>query len=324
VIARIIASLTRLLLLLVNKKPNKKLIGAGLGFFLVVLAGLSAWYFHHTTIAVLSPRGPVAHEERQLIIALLLRSMIVVVPVFFLLFFFAWRYRESNTKAKYNPEWDHSRVAETIWWLIPSALILVVGIIIWNSSHTLDPYRALSSSTPPINIEVVALDWKWLFIYPQQHIASVNFLQFPKNTPVNFNITADAPMNSFWIPQLGGQIYAMPGMNTQLHLLASSNGDYYGSSANISGDGFAGMHFVARASSTTDFKQWVNSVKQSSQVLSQTSYGKLSAASTNNQVAYYSDNDPELYDKIILKYIAPLNQQSGDPETQIMQDMDMQ
>ena len=280
---------------------------------LVALAFLSVivWYLHRTSIPVLEPRGPIAHQERQLIFITLLMSTIVVVPVFGLLFTFAWKYRESNTKARYSPELDGSRLAETIWWAVPSTLILVLGVIIWSSSYQLDPWKSLQSANKPVTIQVVALDWKWLFIYPEQNIATVNFVQFPGQTPVNFLVTADAPMNSFWIPQLGGQIYAMPGMQTQLHLLASTDGNFYGSSSNISGSGFAGMHFVAKASSNADFQKWVSSVRHSSSHLSLSQYGQLARPSQNNPTTYYASAETGLFDNIIGKYIGPLNGMPG-------------
>jgi cytochrome o ubiquinol oxidase subunit 2 len=284
--------------------------------FVLLLLGFLAlvgWYLARTNIPVLEPAGPIGRQERGLIVITLLLSLVVVVPVFTLLFAFSWRYRESNTKAKYSPEMDHSRLAETVWWLVPSALILILGTIIWRSSYQLDPYKPLISRVQPITIQVVALDWKWLFIYPQQNIATVNFVQFPTHTPVDFQITADAPMNSFWIPQLGGQIYAMPGMSTELHLLADRNGNFHGSSANISGQGFAGMDFTAKASSAAAFQQWVSQVKDSSVNLDLNQYGKLAQPSENNPPTYYASSQVGLYDDVILKYMSPLtNKQNLD------------
>jgi cytochrome o ubiquinol oxidase subunit 2 len=285
----------------VNKKTKAVvvvLLLVGVGFWLVQ-------YLHGTTVAVLDPKGPVAQQERGLMYFALLLSLVVVIPVLGLTAAFAWRYREGNTKAKYSPELDGNLVAETIWWLIPSALILTLSVVAWNSSHQLDPYKPLASTQPAMTIQVVALDWKWLFIYPQQHIATVNFVQFPAHTSVDFQITADAPMNSFWIPQLGGQIYAMPGMDTQLNLEASSYGSFHGLSANISGVGFAGMNFVAKASSQADFDQWVRSVQQSSMMLDQSSYDSLAKPSQNNAMAEYTDSDSGLFDTIINSYMMP-------------------
>jgi cytochrome o ubiquinol oxidase subunit 2 len=271
----------------------------------LIIVGLGIWYFHDKTVAVLNPRGPIALKEFHLIVFALLLSLTIVIPVFILTAVFAYRYRETNTKAKYSPELDHNKYAETIWWVIPSILIAILGVVAWNSSHTLDPYRPIYSNRPAMTIQVVALDWKWLFIYPKQNIASVNLVQFPNNTPINFEITSDAPMNSFWIPQLGGQIYAMPGMSTQLHLLASQNGSYNGSSANISGEGFAGMTFIARSSSTQGFNDWLNSVKKSPNKLSLAEYNKLSGPSQNNPVSYYSSAQYGLYNNIVYKYLVP-------------------
>jgi cytochrome o ubiquinol oxidase subunit 2 len=239
-------------------------------------------------------------------------------------FSFAWRYREGNKKAKYSPNLTGNRPAEALWWFIPSVLIVILSIVTWRATHELDPYKPLASNVPAINVQVVALDWKWLFIYPQQHIASVNLLEFPVGTPLNFEITSDAPMNSFWIPQLGGQIYAMPGMSTQLHLMASSKGDFAGSSANISGAGFAGMDFTARATSQGSFNDWVQTVQDSPQSLSQQMYDQLARASENNPVAYYSAPANNLYNSVVDKYLEPSSElNNGDQSTTNMQAMGM-
>lgn len=264
-----------------------------------------AWYIHGANVAVLNPKGPIARQEEQLIVFALLLSLIVVIPVFAMTLGFAWRYREGNERARYSPELKGNRVAEAIWWLVPSVLIVILGVVAWKSSHTLDPYRQLVSSTAPITIQVVALDWKWLFIYPQQQVATVNYVQIPQQTPVTFEITSDAPMNSFWIPQLAGQIYAMPGMSTQLHLSADGPGSYNGVSANISGEGFSGMTFTVRSSSKTDFATWLASAQRSPQQLSLAQYEHLAAPSQNNARATYSLAANGLYNDIIDKYMLP-------------------
>ncbi|HVA10773.1 MAG TPA: ubiquinol oxidase subunit II [Candidatus Dormibacteraeota bacterium] len=279
-----------------------------------VIAGflsLAVWYLRHTTIPILEPRGPVGLQERNLLLFALGLSLFVIIPVFSLLIFIAWKYRESNESAKYSPDFDHSRIIETVWWLIPSLMISVLSVVAWNSSHSLDPYRPLNSTTPPMTIQVVALDWKWLFIYPQQHIASVNLVQFPKNTPIDFQITSDSVMNSFWIPQLGGQIYSMPGMSSQLHLMASQDGSFNGLSANISGTGFAGMTFVARSSSLKAFEAWAHNASQSQDKLSLAAYNKLDRPSQNNPVAFYSSPTKNLYGTILAKYDGPGTAMSG-------------
>ncbi len=278
----------------------------------IIAVSAAGLFLHYHDAAVFNPEGIIATKEHNLIMFALLLSLIVVVPVFGLTFFIVWRYREDNSEATYSPDWDHSRVLETIWWGVPLILILILSVVTWQSSHDLDPARPLSSSTPTMTIEVVALDWKWLFIYPEQHIASVNYVAFPMTTPVNFHITADAPMNSFWIPSLGGQIYAMSGMTTQLHLMADGAGKYRGSSANISGRGFAGMHFTAESKSQNDFDLWTQSVKeQSSKALTMASYDQLSQPSQNNKAVTYSSVDPDLYNKILMKYMLPSGQVSG-------------
>lgn len=270
---------------------------------LCLLAG-GVWYLRDVNFALLNPKGSIAHQERQLILFASLLSLVVVVPVFALLFGIIWRYRADNKKAVYKPDWDGSKTLETIWWLVPSILIVILSVVTWNSSHKLDPYKPLQSSVKPLKVQVVALDWKWLFIYPEQNIASVNFLEVPTNTPINFEITSDAPMNSLWIPQLGGQIYAMPGMSTALHLEADTVGDYRGYSANISGKGFAGMNFTTRAVERGDFDQWVESARRSPLALSQDAYDKLAKPSENNKPTTYSAIQSGLYDTIVMKYMA--------------------
>jgi cytochrome o ubiquinol oxidase subunit 2 len=274
---------------------------------LVVLAILvvAGWYLHRTNIPLLEPRGPIAEKERNLILFAAGLSLFVVIPVFSMAIFIAWKYRESNTEATYSPDFDRSRVAEAIWWIIPSVLITILSVVAWNSSHTLDPYRPLSSKVPPLNVEVVALDWKWLFIYPNQDIASVNQLEIPVNTPISFEITSDAPMNSFWIPQLSGQIYAMPGMSTQLHLLASKAGSYNGYSANISGVGFAGMNFKTDAVSQSQFNEWMRTTSHQPNQLNLAAYNQLVRPTQDNPVSYYSSVDNNLYTTVINKYMLP-------------------
>lgn len=257
-------------------------------------------------VAVLNPKGIIADKERNLMIIALALSAFVVIPVFTMLFTIAFKYRVGNTKPKrYEPEWDHSRLFESIWWGIPCLIILILGVVTWQATHDLDPYKALASNVKPIKVQVISLDWKWLFIYPEQRIASVNFLQFPVNTPIDFELTSDAPMNSFWVPSLGGQIYTMSGMSTQLHLMANATGDYHGSSANISGAGFAGMTFTARASSQTSYDAWIQSAKKSPKSLGINEYNTLASPSKNNPVTLYALKQNDLYDTIVMKYMIP-------------------
>lgn len=256
-------------------------------------------------IALLFPKGIIALEERNLLLIIQGLMLLVVIPVYILTFAFSWRYRADNTKATYDPDLVDNKLAEVIWWGLPLVMTTVVAVLTWQKTHELDPYKPLQSSNPTMTIQAVALQWKWLFIYPEENIATVNFLQFPKHTPIHFEITADAPMNSFWIPDLGGQIYAMPKMKTELYLMASEDGDFRGSSANLSGEGFAGMHFIARASSQEDYETWLESAKKSSTVLSFDEYEKLAAPSQNNAPETYQLKDQNLFNQIVMKFMHP-------------------
>jgi cytochrome o ubiquinol oxidase subunit 2 len=251
---------------------------------------------------VLDPKGSVGLAERNLIATSTWAMLIVVIPVIVLTLWFAWRYRASNTHAEYRPNWSHSTGIEIAVWTIPTLIILFLGVLTWKSTHELDPYRPLESSVKPINVEVVALDWKWLFIYPDLGIATVNQLAFPVGTPVNFNITSDSVMNSFFIPQLGGQIYAMAGMQTRLHLIADEAGDYAGTSANFSGKGFSDMKFRAIASSPEEFNAWVAKVRASSDRLDMNRYHVVSQPDEKAPVTYFSSVDPKLFHNIIARY----------------------
>ena len=249
--------------------------------------------------AVLDPKGPIGLEERSIILTATVLMLIVVVPVVALTLFFAWRYRASNEKAEYRPNWSHSNKIEAVVWLIPCIIVTTLGVIAWRSSHTLDPYRPLASNVKPIRIDAVALDWKWLFIYPDQKVATVNEVAFPANVPVEFHITSATVMNAFFIPQLGSQIYAMEGMETQLHLLANAPGTYQGLSSNYSGDGFSGMTFKAIALPPQQFDAWLAKVAASPQTLSADVYTQLAKPSESNPVAYYSQVQPHLFADIV-------------------------
>ncbi len=234
---------------------------------------------------VLDPKGAIGLAERGLMVHAVEFMLIVAIPVYFLLFFFAYKYRAGNKKSKYTPEWEHGRLEELVWWVIPLEIVLVLGALTWGSTHRLDPRRALEGSSP-LQVQVVALDWKWLFIYPQEGIASVNYLVMPVGRPVQFSITADAPMNSFWIPQLGGQIYAMTGMVTSLNLIANEPGVYAGASANYSGEGFASMKFAAMAVPQAQFDDWAARVNAAGNMLSYTEYQELAKPGTSTPATY--------------------------------------
>lgn len=253
---------------------------------------------------ILDPKGQVGADEKSLIITATLLMLLVVVPVIAMTLGFAWKYRASNESATYTPKWAHSGRIEAVVWIIPIIIVSVLAYITWESTHKLDPYRPLDSAVKPIEVQVVALDWKWLFVYPQLNIATVNQLAFPANTPVNFKITSDAAMNSFFIPQLGGQIYAMAGHQTKLHLIANEAGSYDGMSANYSGAGFSGMKFKALAMhSQTEFDNWVQQVR-AGKPLDAANYASLLKRSENHPVQYFSSVAPGLFYGVLNKYMA--------------------
>jgi cytochrome o ubiquinol oxidase subunit 2 len=248
-------------------------------------------------------RSSIAADEKSLIITATLLMLLVVIPVIFLTLYFAWKYRESNTEATYTPNWSYSHRIEAVVWAVPCAIILVLGTITWKTTHSLDPYKPLESTVKPITIDVVALDWKWLFIYPDQHIATINEVAFPANTPVNFRITSDTVMNVFFIPQLGSQIYAMAGMQTQVNLIADSQGVFDGLSTNFSGAGFPDMTFKAHSTSPAEFDAWVAKVKASPKHLGLDNYNDLAKPSEKDPIQYFSDVQPVLYAAVLDKYM---------------------
>ncbi|MDI2591860.1 ubiquinol oxidase subunit II [Pseudomonas sp. N3-W] len=279
-------------------------------------------------MTLLDPKGQVGLDERNLIITATLLMLLVVVPVIVMTFLFAWKYRASNTDAVYAPKWSHSTKIEIAVWAVPVLIIIALGYVTYKSTHALDPYRPLDSDVKPITIEVVAMDWKWLFIYPEQGIATVNKIVFPAHTPINFKVTSDTVMNSFFIPGLGGQIYAMAGMQTKLHLIANQNAELDGISANYSGAGFTGMKFKAIATTQEDFDAWVSDVKKAPKQLEKAEYEALSKPSQNNPVELYSSVTPNLFQIIVDKYEGmkpgkPLEHEKKEKEVAAMEGMDM-
>ncbi|WP_232820904.1 ubiquinol oxidase subunit II [Dyella sp. C11] len=262
----------------------------------------------------MSPSGDLAVQQRNLIITSTVLMLLIIVPVIVLTLLFAWHFRASNKKAHYDPDWDHSTILELLIWAAPLLIIIALGAITWVSTHKLDPYRQLerlSAHQPipegvrPLQVDVVALDWKWLFIYPEQGIASVNELVAPVDRPIQFKITATSVMNSFFIPALAGQIYAMPGMETQLQAVINAPGEFKGFSANYSGHGFSGMHFLFHGVSEEGFSQWVEKAKSGGGDLSRDAYVKLAAPSENEPVAYYATVEPGLYRAILTRCVDP-------------------
>lgn len=258
--------------------------------------------------SLLNPMGPIGADEKRLILIAFGLMLTVVIPVIVMALGFAWKYRASNTAATYQPKWDYSGKIEAVVWAIPTIIILILSVLVWRDTHALSPYRPIASSVKPVDVQVVAMDWKWLFIYPEQGIASVNKLVFPANVPVSFRITSDTVMSSFFIPQLGSQIYAMAGMQTKLHLLANQPGTYRGINAQFSGDGFSGMHFDAVATSQQGFDDWVKQVKQSGGSLDEANFKQLEVPSQNVPAQSFASVKPDLFQGIIMKYMPDMVQ----------------
>ncbi|MGC9194953.1 MAG: ubiquinol oxidase subunit II [Syntrophobacteraceae bacterium] len=254
-------------------------------------------------VVLLDPKGPIGLAERNLIFEALGLMMIVVIPVIVMALWFPRKYSASNTKAVYAPKWSGSRRLELLIWLIPLAITSVLGYLAWSRSHQLDPYRPIQGSAAPIRVQVVAMNWKWLFIYPDKNIAVVNRLVFPAGVPVSFEITSDTVVNSFFIPQLGSQMYAMAGMVGRLHLLADKPGLYYGQSQQFSGNGYAYMRFQARAVSAAQFQEWLQKVGQSRYKLDSARFFQLEKPSVQNPVEYFSSVEQNLFDRIVQSFV---------------------
>jgi len=259
-------------------------------------------------MVVLNPSGDIAAQQAHLVVVSTLLMLLIIVPVIALIILFAWRYRKSNTSAIYTPDWDHSTGLELIIWGAPLLIIIALGLLTWISTHILDPYRplqrldanrAVMANSKPLTVEVVALDWKWLFIYPEQGIATVNEMAAPVDVPVRFRITASSVMNSFYVPALAGQIYAMPGMETTLNAVINKAGVYDGFSANYSGAGFSDMRFKFHGLTTAEFDKWVADTKAGGGALNRADYLELEKPSKAEPVRHYGSVAADLYDAIV-------------------------
>lgn len=268
--------------------------------------GIAALLLSGCNLELMSPMGDIGAQEKSLILIATGLMLLVVVPVIAMTLIFAWRYRASNTKAKYAPKWSHSTAIEAVVWVIPCIIIAILGTITWRTTHELDPYKPLAHEAKPLTIQAVSMDWKWVFIYPEYGVASVNELALPTNVPVHFEITSDSVMNAFFIPQLGSQIYAMAGMETQLHLIANQPGTYAGLSSNYSGAGFSDMHFTAIATSQQGFEDWINKAKASQLSLDDQTYHALAQPSEKVPVTYYTNVKPGLFNAIIGQYMGDM------------------
>ncbi|WP_438754273.1 ubiquinol oxidase subunit II [Pararhizobium sp. O133] len=265
-------------------------------------------------MVVMSPSGDIATQQRDLIVISTILMLIIIVPVICLTLWFAWHYRQSNTSARYDPEWHHSTGLEVVIWSAPLAIIIALGAITWVSTHKLDPYRPLdridasrpvTAEVKPLNVEVVALDWKWLFFYPDYGIATVNEMAAPVDVPINFKLTASSVMNSFYVPALAGMIYTMPGMQTKLHAVINKSGEYEGLSSNYSGDGFSHMRFKFHGLDQAGFDDWIARVKQNGTMLNRDAYLKLEKPSIREPVRYFASFENRLFDAVLNMCVRP-------------------
>lgn len=290
------------------KTGSVKLLFLGL----IGLAVIITMLLQNTDIVLFNPKGFIASEQHRIMLLVISILLIIAIPTMVMLYFFAWKYRESNEKAVYEENAGNNKLFVLSAWAVPTGFMLILATIMWGATHRIQPQKAIASNAKPITIQVIAMRWKWIFIYPEQNIATVNFIEVPINTPIQFELTADeTPMSSFWIPHWGGQLYAMTGHLNRLNLMAGQTGDFTGSSAEINGAGFAGMKFMARAGSQQDFDAWVQNVKQSPEVLDTAAYQNLLKPSKYVQSSFYSRANDDLYANLIEKYNGAHNYHTG-------------
>jgi cytochrome o ubiquinol oxidase subunit II len=267
---------------------------------------------------VLDPAGPVGAGEKIILLDSLAIMLVIVVPTIVLIGAFAWWFRASNIKAIYRPDWEYSGKLELLVWSIPALVVLFLGGIGWVSSHDLDPAKPLVSTVKPIEVQVVSLDWKWLFLYPDQEIASVNRLVVPAGVPVHFRLTSATVWNSFFVPRLGSQIYTMAGMTTQLNLQADKQGSYPGLSAHFSGDGFSAMRFTVDAVSQAQFAGWIAQARTAGPLLNLAGYAALAQHSKAVRPFTYRAVTPRLFETIVsMKAPQPETSHAGRPNAAV-------
>ncbi len=254
--------------------------------------------FHHGFLAA---AGPVADHERHLFVIVSIVMLFVIGPVLLLTPIFAWHYRLANTKSAYRPQWSFNWTLEGLIWIPPSVIVIVLAVFLWRDTHALDPYQPLPSALPPTEVQAVALDWKWVFIYPDQQIATVDELVFPADRPVHLMLTSGTVMQSLLFPRLAGQIYAMAGMTTQLNIAANEPGTYQGENVQFNGEGFQRQHFPVLALSSADYDQWLAGVKGQARTLDAASYAKLTARSTMPHPEVYGSVAPGLFQSVLDK-----------------------
>ena len=278
-----------------------------LGIFAILIAvvGICVVLSNEKALVV-HPEGLIAQKEYILILVNIFLMLCIIVPTYILLFWVVWKYCIKQDNDDYDPEHTFGFPGELAMWGFPTVIVALLSIVTWYATHDLDPYKPLESDVRPLSIQVVALDWKWVFIYPELGIATLNLIHIPEKTPVHLKLTADgAPMNSFWVPQLSGQIYSMSGMTTQLHLMADGPGDYAGRAVEINGEGYSDMNFSVKSTTREEFEAWVEEVKKSSSQLTEEVYEGLVKPAVDKSVVLFSEVEKDLYHKIVHKYMDP-------------------
>ncbi len=262
-------------------------------------------------LIVLNSKGPIGREETTLIYMSIGAMLIVIVPVFVMTYLFVKRYRTSENNPDYQPDWVHSTKVELVIWLVPLMIVSFLSYLVWVKTYELDPYKPLASDNKHLNIQVISLDWNWLFIYPDYNIALVNELVIPEKVPLSFQLTSATVMTSFFIPQLGSQMYAMAGMQTKLHLMADETGTYEGHNIEFSGEGYDTMHFKVVAKTMQGFDEWVNQAKGNNTQLDLAMYSKVSQPSTNYPVTIFSPVEPGLFNHVMQSFMGWMGDQQN-------------
>jgi cytochrome o ubiquinol oxidase subunit II len=254
---------------------------------------------------ILDPQGPIGAADTAILIDSVAIMLAIVLPTIVAIFAFAYWFRASNTRARYLPNWEYSGRIELVVWSVPALTIILLGGVAWIGAHQLDPAKAVEGSAKPLTIQAVSLDWKWLFIYPDQRVATINTLTVPAGVPLRFELTSSSVMNVFFIPQFGSMIYTMNGMATQLNLRADRPGTFQGLSAHFSGDGFSDMHFDVHVVPSEQFSKWAQDASRAEKSLDELSYGEIAKPSMKSQPAVYRLADPQLFNSIVTQKLPP-------------------
>jgi cytochrome o ubiquinol oxidase subunit II len=254
---------------------------------------------------ILDPQGPIGVAEKTILIDSVAIMLAIVLPTIVAIFAFAFWFRATNPKAHYRPDWAYSGRIELVVWAIPALTVILLGGVAWIGAHQLDPAKTVAGSEPPLRIQAVSLDWKWLFIYPDQKVATINTLTVPVGVPLQFDLTSASVMNAFFIPQLGSMIYTMNGMTNRLNLRADTVGTYRGLSAHFSGDGFPDMHFDVHVVPSEQFSKWAQQAGTAGKSLDEQSYREIARPSMNSEQVIFRLADPDLFNSIVTQKLPP-------------------